>query len=157
MRVGLGRQHTCIGHILCTGQTVKYSISCYDLDRLWYQDMSIYMKYMLPICFLAVTFWCEEVSKFGVEMRFFSVFNNIAVSLHQMCSKRENTLICHVTMCRNTIDFGYNSGHVALWCLEVVPVLYARSSRMQSEQYLQSFIKWRNTHAQLTTWYCKVW
>ncbi len=29
-------------------------------------------------------------------------------------------------MCRNAIDFGYNSGHMALWCLEVVPVVYAK-------------------------------
>ncbi len=28
------------------------------------------MKYMLPIGFLAVTFLCEEISKFEVEMRF---------------------------------------------------------------------------------------
>ncbi len=29
-------------------------------------------------------------------------------------------------MCRNTIDFGFNSSDIALWCLEVVPVVYAR-------------------------------
>ncbi len=68
--VGLGRQHTGIGHILCNGQTVECSMSCYDLDRLWHQAMSTYIKYMLPIGFLAVTIWCEEVSKFEVEMRF---------------------------------------------------------------------------------------
>ncbi len=57
MQVGLGRQHTgIIGHILCTGQTVEYSMSCYDLERLLNQSMSTYMKYTLPIGLLAVTF-----------------------------------------------------------------------------------------------------
>ncbi len=83
MRVGLGRQHTVIGHILCMDHTVEYSMLCYDLKRLLNQAMSTYMKYTLPIGFLAVTFWCEEVSKFGVEMRFFIVFDNIAASLHR--------------------------------------------------------------------------
>ncbi len=32
--------------------------------------------------FLAVTFGSKGVSKFGVEMRFFIVFDNIAASLH---------------------------------------------------------------------------
>ncbi len=82
MQFGLGRQHTGIGHILCTDQTVECSMSCSNLDTLWNQAMSTYMKYMLPIGFLAVTFSCEEVSKFGVEMCFFIVFDNIAASLH---------------------------------------------------------------------------
>ncbi len=30
-----------------------------------------------------------------------------------------------------------------------------QGSRMQSEQYLQKFIKWCNTHVQLITWCCK--
>ncbi len=55
MQVGLGRQHTGIGHILCTGQLVKCSMSCSNLDRLVNQSISTYMKYMLPIGFLAVT------------------------------------------------------------------------------------------------------
>ncbi len=78
--------------------------------------MSTYMKYMLRMGFLAITSGSEEVSKFGVEMRFFIVFDNIAVSLH--CNLKrwasERTLICHATIRRNTIDFGYNSGHMAL-------------------------------------------
>ncbi len=41
------------------------------------------MKYMLRMGFLAVTFGSEEVSKLGVEMRFFIVFDNIAASLHR--------------------------------------------------------------------------
>ncbi len=45
--------------------------------------MSTYMKYMLPIGFLAVTFGRAEVSIFGVEMHFFIVFDNIAASLHR--------------------------------------------------------------------------
>ncbi len=46
-----------------------------------------------------------------------------------MLGKCENTdMPHHATMHRNTIDFGYNSGHVALCCLEVVPVVYARVS-----------------------------
>ncbi len=54
--VGLGSQHTGIGHILCMGHTVEYSISCYYLERFLNQAMSTYMKYMLPIGLLAVTF-----------------------------------------------------------------------------------------------------
>ncbi len=34
-------------------------------------------------------------------------------------------LICHTTMCRNSNNFLYNPGHVTLWCLEVVLVVYA--------------------------------
>ncbi len=107
----ISRQHKGFGHILCTCHTVKYSMSCYYLKRLLNQVSSTYMKYTLPIDLLAVTFWSEEVSKFRGEVHFFIVFDNI---------------ICYATMCRNTIDFGYNSSHVALWCLEVVPVVYAR-------------------------------
>ncbi len=40
--------------------------------------------------------------------------------------KRVDTLICHTTMRKNAINFLYNPGHVTLWCLEVVPVVYAR-------------------------------
>ncbi len=32
-------------------------------------------------------------------------------------------------MCRNAINFPYNPGHVTLWSLEVVPVLYAKLFR----------------------------
>ncbi len=74
------------------------------------------MKYMLPMGFLGVTSGSEEVSKFGVEMRFFIVFDNIAASLHRNRKRwaSERTLSYdHDTMPRNTIDFGYNSGHVA--------------------------------------------
>ncbi len=71
-----------IGHILCPGQTVESRMSCSNLDRLWNQAMSTNMKYMLRMGFLAVTSGCEEVSKFGVEMRFFIGFDNIATSLH---------------------------------------------------------------------------
>ncbi len=45
-------------------------------------------------------------------------------SNHVTSSKRVYTLICHNTMHRNSINFQYNSGHVTLWCLEVVPVVY---------------------------------
>ncbi len=38
-----------------TDQTVKCSMSSSNLDRLWNQAMSTYMKYMLPMGFLAVT------------------------------------------------------------------------------------------------------
>ncbi len=37
-----------------------------------------------------------------------------------------DTLICHTTMCRNSIKFLYSPGHVTLWCLEVVPVANPR-------------------------------
>ncbi len=40
----------------------------------------------------------------------------------------EWTLICHTIMPTNTINFLYNPGHVTLWCLEVVLVVYARAS-----------------------------
>ncbi len=41
-------------------------------------------------------------------------------------SKWVDTLICHTTMCRNSINILYNPGHVTLWCLEVVPLEYSR-------------------------------
>ncbi len=45
-------------------------------------------------------------------------------------SKRVYTLICHTTIGttirRNNINFLCNPGHVTLWCMEVVPVVYAR-------------------------------
>ncbi len=47
-------------------------------------------------------------------------------SNHVTSSKWVNTLICHTTMCRNAINFLYNIDHVTLWCLEVLPVVYAR-------------------------------
>ncbi len=68
--IRLGRQHRGIGHILCMGHTVKYSMSYFNLKRLLNQAMTTYMKYMLPIRLLAVTFWSEEISKFSVEMCF---------------------------------------------------------------------------------------
>ncbi len=37
----------------------------------------------------------------------------------------EQTLICHTTMHRNAINVLNIPGHVTLWCLEVVPVVYA--------------------------------
>ncbi len=53
-------------------------------------------------------------------------------------------------MRRNTINFPYNSGHVALWCLEVVPVVYASVFKYERAISSKKFIKWCNTHAQLT-------
>ncbi len=63
--------------------------------------MSTYMKYMLSIGFLAVTFGSEEVSKFGVEMRFFIVFDNIAASLHRNLKRwaSERTLSYDMLQC----------------------------------------------------------
>ncbi len=49
-----------------------------------------------------------------------------AQSDHMTFSKGADTLICHTTMHRNSINFLYNPGHIALWCLEVVPVANAR-------------------------------
>ncbi len=34
-------------------------------------------------------------------------------------------------MRRNTINIVYNSSHVALWCLEVVPVGYGKDSESE--------------------------
>ncbi len=45
---------------------------------------------------------------------------------HVTSSKQVHIHICHTTMCRNFINFLYNPGHVTLWCLEVVLVVYAR-------------------------------
>ncbi len=47
-------------------------------------------------------------------------------SNHMTSRKRVDTLICHTTIGRNSINFLYNPGHVTLCCLEVVPVVYAR-------------------------------
>ncbi len=52
--------------------------------------------------------------------------NWITHSNHVISSKRVDTLICHTTMHRNSINFLYNLGHVTFRCLEVVPVVYAR-------------------------------
>ncbi len=41
-------------------------------------------------------------------------------------SKWVDTLICHTTMHRNSINFPYNPGHMTFWCLEVVLVVYAK-------------------------------
>ncbi len=41
-------------------------------------------------------------------------------------------LICHPTMCRNAIIFLYDPGHMTNWCLEVVPVVYARVTNNQT-------------------------
>ncbi len=44
----------------------------------------------------------------------------------------EQTLfICHTTICRNPINFLYNSGHMTLWCVEVGPVANARKGSIQ--------------------------
>ncbi len=47
-------------------------------------------------------------------------------SNHVNSSKWVDTLICHTTMHRNAINFLYNPCHITLWCLEVVPLVYAR-------------------------------
>ncbi len=48
-----------------------------------------------------------------------------ADSNHMTPSKRVDTLICHTTMRRHSINFLYNPGHMTIWCLEVVLVVYA--------------------------------
>ncbi len=69
------------------------------------------------------TYWflgCHILMQGGFKIQsrnaFFIVFDNIAASLHRNLKSwaSERTLICHTSMSRNTIDFGYNSGHVAL-------------------------------------------
>ncbi len=52
-------------------------------------------------------------------------------SNHVTSGKRADTLICHTTMCRNSINFLYNSGQVTLWCVEVGPVANARECSTQ--------------------------
>ncbi len=118
-----------IGHILCMGHTVEYSMSCFNLLRLLNQAITTYMKYMSPICLLAVTFWCEEVSKFRVEIRFCGTSQDPSHTLITQPLASEWTLICHTTMRRNTINCLYSPGHMNLWCLEVVPVVYAKIAR----------------------------
>ncbi len=49
-------------------------------------------------------------------------------------SKQVDTLICHTTMRRNSINFLYNAGYMTLWCLEVVPVVYTRVFYVHSLQ-----------------------
>ncbi len=46
-------------------------------------------------------------------------------SNHLTSSKRADTLICHTTMRRGPRHFLYNPGHMPLWWLQVVPVLYS--------------------------------
>ncbi len=43
----------------------------------------------------------------------------------------EQTLICHITMHWNLINFFYNPGHVTLWCVEVGPMANFRESSTQ--------------------------
>ncbi len=45
------------------------------------------------------------------------VFGSYPHSNHVTSSKGVDTLICHTTMRRNSINFLYNPGHVTLWCL----------------------------------------
>ncbi len=56
----------------------------------------------------------------------FSCYCREAHSNHMTSSKWADTLICHTTMRRNAINFLHNPGHMTLWCLEVVLVVYAR-------------------------------
>ncbi len=55
-----------------------------------------------------------------------SIIDSISHSKHVISGKQVETLIWHTTMCRNSINFLYNPGHVTLWYLEVVSVIYAR-------------------------------
>ncbi len=52
--------------------------------------------------------------------------SNIPHSNHVTSSKWVDTLIYHTTMCRNSTNLLYNPGHMTIWCLEVVLVVYAR-------------------------------
>ncbi len=54
---------------------------------------------------------------------------------HVTSSKQADTLICHTTMHRNSINFLYNPGHVSLWCLEVVPVANAREGSTKEHDW----------------------
>ncbi len=56
-------------------------------------------------------------------------------SNHVTSSKQADTLICHTTMCRISINFIHNPGHVTLWCLEVVPVANARAGLTQEHNW----------------------
>ncbi len=59
-------------------------------------------------------------------MCFQSSFSGLLThSNHVTSSKQVDTLICHTTICRNAINVLYIPGHVTLWCLEVVPMVYA--------------------------------
>ncbi len=40
-------------------------------------------------------------------------------------------------MCMNAINFLYNSGHVILWCLEVVPVVYTRVVNERTKSFFK--------------------
>ncbi len=64
-------------------------------------------------------------SYFWHILMLFFAHGQFAHSNHMTSSKPMDTLICQATMRRNVINFLYNPGHVTLWCLEVVPVVYA--------------------------------
>ncbi len=96
--------------------------------------MSTYMKYMLPMGFFAVTFCCEEVSKFAVEMRFFIVFDNIAASLHRNPKRwaSERTLSYATLQCVGillTLDINMTKSHFNLLQYIYSSTLIFRNSR----------------------------
>ncbi len=56
-------------------------------------------------------------------------FHSLMVFYHTLIMwplASEWTFVCHTTMCRNTINFLCSPGNMTLWCVEVVPVVYAR-------------------------------
>ncbi len=57
-----------------------------------------------------------------------------AHSIHVTSINWADTFICHTTVHRNVINVLYIPGHVMLWCVKVVPVVYAGD-----------LIPWKNT------------
>ncbi len=86
------------------------------------------------IQFCCLFFFTRKLTKINnIDVKFNVYYHdkliNLCVQLtHSKSSdlKRVNTLICHTTMHRNSINVLYNPVHVNLCCLEVVPVVYAR-------------------------------
>ncbi len=55
-----------------------------------------------------------------LKLRLFTTHSN-----HVTSNNLPDTLICHTTMCSDSIHILYIDVHVTLWCLKVISVVYA--------------------------------
>ncbi len=62
-------------------------------------------------------------------------YSSMTYTNHVTSSMQADTLICHATMRRNSINFLYNPGHVTLWCVKVGLVANARDGSMQEHDW----------------------
>ncbi len=65
----------------------------------------------------------------------------LAHTNHVTSSKPADTLICHATMCRNAINILYIPGHMTLWQMEVIPVVYT-----------SDVVSWKNANMLVCDW-----